>query len=99
MGPGATIGLISAEAFPTAIRGMGYGIAAGFGKAGAAIGTQVFTPIRAAAGPSSTFYVSGGIGVIGCAIYYLLPDGRAVDLRKEDERFEEYLKCHGFHAD
>ncbi|TVY81428.1 Glycerophosphoinositol transporter, partial [Lachnellula suecica] len=58
MGPGATIGLMSVESFPTAVRGMGYGVSASFGKAGAAIGTQVFTPIQDAAGNSATFYVA-----------------------------------------
>ncbi|KAF2722658.1 MFS general substrate transporter [Polychaeton citri CBS 116435] len=91
MGPGATIGLISCEAFPTAARGMGYGIAAGFGKAGAAVGTQVFIPIRDAAGPSSTFYVAGGIGILTSCIYYFLPEGRDVELELEDEKFEEFL--------
>ncbi|KAK5121187.1 hypothetical protein LTR85_005671 [Meristemomyces frigidus] len=95
MGPGATIGLISCEAFPTAARGMGYGIAAAFGKAGAAIGTQVFTPIRAAAGPESTFYVAGGVGLLASLIYYFLPEGQAVDLEKEDEEFEKLLMMHG----
>lgn len=33
MGPGATIGLIPCEAYPTAVRGIGYGVSAGFGKA------------------------------------------------------------------
>jgi hypothetical protein len=92
MGPGATIGLISCEAFPTAARGMGYGIAAGFGKAGAAIGTQVFTPIRAAAGPASTFYVAGGVGILASAIYYFLPEGSKSELEKIDEEFEQLLE-------
>lgn len=95
MGPGATIGLISCEAFPTAARGMGYGIAAGCGRAGAAVGTQVFTPIRAAAGPSSTFYVAGGIGVLASVIYYYLPEGSEVDLETEDEEFEKLLGSRG----
>lgn len=95
MGPGATIGLISCEAFPTAARGMGYGIAAGFGKAGAAVGTQVFTPIRAAAGPASTFYVAGGIGILASVIYYYLPEGSRVELEREDEEFERLLHSKG----
>ena len=96
MGPGATIGLISAESYPTAVRGIGYGISAGFGKAGAAIGTQAFTPMRANEGPSSTFYLAGAVGIVGCVIYYFLPEGMTLDLRKEDEEFEAYLKEHGF---
>jgi MFS family permease len=95
MGPGATIGLISCESFPTAARGMGYGIAAGFGKAGAAVGTQVFTPLRDSAGPSSTFYLAGGIGLVTAAIYYFLPEGYGVDLQQEDEEFEILLEEEG----
>lgn len=96
MGPGATIGLISVESFPTAVRGMGYGLAAGFGKAGAAVGTQVFTPIENAAGKAATFYLAGGIGVLGNLIYFFLPEGRAVDLKVMDEEFEEYLRAEGY---
>lgn len=98
LGPGATIGLISCESFPTAARGMGYGIAAGFGKAGAAVGTQVFTPIRAAAGPASTFYVAGGVGIVTSAIYYFLPEGNKTDLERADEEFEQLLETHGKEA-
>ncbi|TIA33979.1 MFS general substrate transporter, partial [Aureobasidium pullulans] len=96
MGPGATIGLMSVELYPTAIRGMSYGISAAFGKAGAAIGTQVFTPIRDAAGPASTFYLLGGLSVLGVAIYWLLPEGRDIDLGVEDESFGIYLKGKGW---
>lgn len=96
MGPGVTIGLISAESYPTAIRGMGYGMSAVFGKAGAAIGTQVFTPIQQSAGKAATFYVAGGIGVIGCIVYCFLPEGRSVDLKLMDEEFEAYMKEHGY---
>jgi len=71
MGPGATIGLISVESYPTAVRAMGYGIAARFGKAGAAVGTQVFTPVQATAGKASTFYVAGNVGIVGVAISFL----------------------------
>ncbi|KAF7912755.1 uncharacterized protein EAF01_001776 [Botrytis porri] len=91
MGPGATIGLMSAESFPTAIRGLGYGVSAGFGKAGAAVGTQVFTPIQEVAGKSSTFFVAGGVGVLGVGVYWFLPEGREVDLREMDEEFERGL--------
>lgn len=96
MGPGATIGLISAESFPTAVRGMGYGIAAGFGKAGAAVGTQAFTPIQAAAGKAATFYLAGGVGVLGVIVYWFLPEGRSVDLGVMDEEFEGYMREMGY---
>ncbi|KAH0160858.1 inorganic phosphate transporter, partial [Aureobasidium melanogenum] len=96
MGPGATIGLMSVELYPTAVRGMSYGVSAAFGKAGAAVGTQVFTPIRDAAGPASTFYLLGGLSVLGAAIYYILPEGRDIDLAAEDESFNIYLRSEGF---
>ncbi|KAB8289687.1 hypothetical protein EYC80_010599 [Monilinia laxa] len=92
MGPGATIGLISAESFPTAVRGLGYGVSAGFGKAGAAVGTQVFLPIQAAAGKKSTFFVAGGVGILGTIIYWFLPEGRDVDLVAMDEEFERGME-------
>jgi MFS family permease len=96
MGPGATIGLISVESYPTAVRGMGYGISAGFGKAGAAIGTQVFTLIQTAAGKAATFYVAGGVGALGAIIYCFLPEGRVVDLRTLDEEFVQYMRGRGY---
>ena len=70
---------------------MGYGVAAGLGKAGAAFGTQVFTPLRDSAGPFSTFYLAGGIGIVTSAIYYFLPEGYGVDLQREDEDSETLL--------
>lgn len=91
MGPGATIGLISAEAFPTGVRGVGYGIAAGFGKAGSAVGTQIFTPLKLAAGPDSTFYLAAGVGIVTSAIYYFLPEGQNMDLAEMDEDFERLV--------
>jgi hypothetical protein len=56
------------------------------------VGTQVFTPIRDAAGPASTFYLLGGLSVLGAGIYYVLPEGRDIDLEVEDQRFSEYLR-------
>ncbi|KUJ08009.1 MFS general substrate transporter [Mollisia scopiformis] len=96
MGPGATIGLISVESYPTAVRGMGYGVSAGFGKAGAAIGTQVFTPIEEVAGKAATFYVAGAVAVVGMGVYWFLPEGRSVDLRVMDEEFEGFMREEGY---
>jgi hypothetical protein len=89
---GATIGLISFESYTTAVSGMGYGISARFGKVGAGIGTQVFTSIQVAAGKTAAFFVAGGVGVLGTAIYCFLPEGRAVDLKLMDEAFERYMR-------
>jgi hypothetical protein len=60
------------------------------------VGTQIFTPIRDAAGPASTFYLLGGLSVLGVGIYYVLPEGRDIDLGAEDEGFNEYLRSQGF---
>jgi MFS family permease len=67
MGPGATIGLISCESYPTAT-------------------------LRDWAGPPSTFYLAGGVGIVTAAIYYFLPEGHGVDLQQEDEDFETLLE-------
>lgn len=96
MGPGATIGLISSESFPTAMRGMGYSISNAFGRTGAAIGTECFTPLEQAAGQSSTFYLAGGVGVLGMFVYWFLPESGDVNLEEEDENLAAYMAEHGF---
>lgn len=96
MGPGATIGLISTESFPTAMRGMGYSVATAFGRTGAAVGTQCFTPLQDAAGDSATFYLLGGVAILGMVVYWFLPESGKLDLEKEDRELEEYLAGHGF---
>ncbi|RAK95318.1 metabolite transport protein [Aspergillus ibericus CBS 121593] len=96
LGPGATIGLISTESFPTAMRGMGYSVATAFGRTGAAVGTQCFTPLQDAAGDSSTFYLAGGVAILGMIVYCFLPESGKLDLKKEDRELEEYLALHGF---
>lgn len=45
VGPGSTVVLCASECFPTSIRGQMMGFVAAWSKAGAAIGTQVFTAI------------------------------------------------------
>ncbi|KAJ5684892.1 uncharacterized protein N7477_001237 [Penicillium maclennaniae] len=96
MGPGATIGLISSEVFPTAMRGMGYGIATAFGRTGAAVGTECFTHLQDQAGKSSTFYLAGGVAVLGIFVYYLLPESSEIDLEKEDRSLEDFLAEKGY---
>ncbi|KAL4943026.1 hypothetical protein BDV06DRAFT_151308 [Aspergillus oleicola] len=95
MGPGATIGLISTESFPTAMRGMGYSVALAFGRTGAAVGTQCFTPLRDAKGSSATFYLAGGVAVLGMGVYWFLPESGELDLEKEDRELEIYLRENG----
>ncbi|KAL4810316.1 major facilitator superfamily domain-containing protein [Aspergillus unguis] len=95
MGPGATIGLISSESFPTAMRGMGYSVALAFGRTGAAVGTECFTPLRDRAGESATFYLAGGVAVLGMIVYSFLPESRELDLESEDRELEGYLRENG----
>lgn len=64
-------------------------------KAGAAVGTQAFLPIQAAAGKRSTFFVAGGVGILGTIVYWFLPEGRDVDLAVMDEEFERGLEGEG----
>lgn len=96
MGPGATIGLILSESFPTPIRAMGYGIATAFGRTGAAIGTQCFTPLQQTAGKSATFYLAGAVAVLGMAVYCLLPETAGLDLDEEDRSLRAYLAEYGY---
>jgi hypothetical protein len=70
MGPGATLGLVSTESYPTAIRGVCYAISAALGKAGAAVGTEVFTPIKENLGQRWTFFFAAIFGAIGMVVYW-----------------------------
>ncbi|KAE8350018.1 major facilitator superfamily domain-containing protein [Aspergillus coremiiformis] len=96
LGPGATIGLISSESFPTAMRGMGYSVATAFGRTGAAVGTQCFAPLQQAAGKQATFYLAGGVAVLGMIVYWFLPESSELDLEEEDRELGVFLASHGF---
>jgi MFS family permease len=106
-GPGDALGLVSSEIYPTAVRGTCYGISAAFGKAGGAIGTQVFLPIRNAFGGASStngnravFIVSGGIALLGSILTLLfVPDYSKRYLKAGDEDFHEYLKEHNVYVE
>jgi hypothetical protein len=56
------LGLLSTEAYATAVRGTCYGISAAIGKAGAAIGTEAFTPIQTHLGKRWTFIIAAICG-------------------------------------
>ncbi|KAI5480317.1 metabolite transport protein [Pseudohyphozyma bogoriensis] len=104
VGPGSGIILVSAESFPTAIRGQGLGIASAFGKAGAAIGAQVFTAILAryddAVNPNQgsqvAFLIGSGFAVLGAIVaFFGLVDQRA-DLEVQDREFRVILESEGY---
>lgn len=97
LGPGDMLGLTSSEAYATGVRGTCYGLSAAVGKAGAAIGTQVFTPIRDNLGQRWTFIIAAIVGVVGIVVtYFFIPHLREDDLTSEDVRFATYLREQGW---
>lgn len=101
MGPGVATFLCGAESFPTPIRGHFLGLAAAFGKAGAAIGTQVFLPIQNSfpsedKGVQGVFLIGAAFALVGGLIaWFLIPD-KDRDLESEDYLFREYLSQNGY---
>lgn len=96
-GPANMQSVVSSESFPTCIRGTLYGLSAGIGKAGAAIGTEIFTPIQTHAGTKYTFFLSGGLSLIGCLFaYFLIVNTDKYDLAEKDEKFNQYLVEQGW---
>jgi len=101
MGPGVATFLCAAESFPTPLRGHYLGFAAAFGKAGAAIGTQVFQPIQDSfsdiqKGQQGVFLIGAAFALVGGLIsWFLIPD-KERDLESEDIKFRAYLEEHGF---
>lgn len=97
MGPGDMLGLVSVESYPTAVRGTCYGFSAAVGKAGAAVGTEVFTPIQDHLGKRWTFIIAAIVGVLGIVVtYFFVPDMSKKDLAEEDRKFMVYLRENGF---
>ncbi|KIK71109.1 hypothetical protein GYMLUDRAFT_148551 [Collybiopsis luxurians FD-317 M1] len=97
LGPGDMMSLVSAESYPTAIRGTCYGLSAAIGKVGAAVGTQAFTPIETNLGKRWTFIIAAIIGVLGILVTYLfIPDMTGIDLADEDTKFMQYLAENGW---
>jgi MFS family permease len=101
MGPGVATFLCASESFPTPLRGHYLGFAAAVGKAGAAIGTQVFTPIQNSFGDTfkgqqAVFLIGAGFALAGGLIsWFLIPD-KEKDLESEDRRFRDFLAANGY---
>ena len=101
MGPGVATFLCAAESFPTPLRGHYLGFAAAVGKAGAAIGTQVFTPIQNSfsdtqTGQQGVFLIGAAFAIVGGIIAWVCIPDKERDLESEDVRFKAYLEEHGF---
>lgn len=97
LGPGDMLGLMSSESYATAVRGTCYGISAALGKTGAAVGTQVFTPIQNNLGKRWTFIIAAVCGLAGILVTWIfVPNLQGEDLAVEDEKFRAYLVAHGW---
>lgn len=101
MGPGVATFLCGAESFPTPLRGHFLGLAAAVGKAGAAIGTEVFTPIQNSfddpeAGVRAVFFIGAAFAITGGIIAWVLIPNRERELEGEDARFRAYLAENGY---
>ncbi|KAI7884928.1 putative metabolite transport protein [Lichtheimia hyalospora FSU 10163] len=106
MGPGDCTILISAEMYPTAIRGTMYGLSAAIGKAGAAIGTQIFKPILNALieRTGDEIKAQGYVFIIGACIAFLgglltlffVPHMNDEKMQEQDAEFRGYLEAHGY---
>lgn len=105
-GPGDCTILVSAEMYPTAIRGTMYGLSAALGKAGAAIGTQVFKPILQALTANTgdalkaqgyLFIIGSCVGILGGIITVLfIPNMTNDSMEKLDIEFREMLAENGY---
>lgn len=101
MGPGVSTFLCAAESFPTPLRGHFLGFAAAVGKAGASIGTEVFSPIQDSfssteKGQQAVFLIGAAFTVVGGLLsWFLIPD-MSRELETEDARFKAYLEEHGY---
>lgn len=99
-GPGNMLGLISSESYATGVRGTCYGLSAAVGKAGAAVGTQAFQPIKDRLGNNWTFIIAAICGVVGILVTFLfVPDLTGEDLSVRDEKFRAYLVSNGWDGD
>ena len=104
VGPGSTVVLTASECFSTSIRGQMMGLVAAFSKAGAAIGTQVFSAILASwadegKANQATFLIGAAFALFGAAVaWFVIPDVSA-RLEDEDGLWKAYLEGKGWKAE
>ncbi|KAF7553980.1 hypothetical protein G7Z17_g3217 [Cylindrodendrum hubeiense] len=105
VGPGSTVVLLASESFPTSIRGQMLGFISAWSKAGAAIGTQVFTAIlnsydeeHASKGNQTAFLIGSAFAVLGALIaFFVIPDV-STRLEDDDAAWKVYLADNGWEA-
>jgi MFS family permease len=102
VGPGSTVVLVASEGFPTSLRGHMMGLISACSKAGAAIGTQVFTTVLnsyvddPSKGNQVTFLIGSGLAVVGALLaFFVIPDANK-KLGEEDEDWKVYLGDRGW---
>ncbi|KAM0267278.1 hypothetical protein ACHAPA_006058 [Fusarium lateritium] len=92
----STVVIVATEPFPTSVRGHTMGFIAAWSKAGAAIGTQVFTAILASysdtiKGNQVVFLIGSAFAVLGALnAWFVVQDGEK-HLEKEDQIWKSYL--------
>lgn len=101
MGPGVATFLTASESFPTPLRGHYVGFAAAVGKARAAIGTQVFTPIQKSLGDGlkgqqAVFLIGSAFAIFGGIIAWVFIPDMERELESEDTKFRREFEDNGF---
>ncbi|OCF38547.1 hypothetical protein I317_07681 [Kwoniella heveanensis CBS 569] len=101
VGPGNCNFIVSSESFPTPIRGHFLGLAAAIGKAGAAVGTQIFPLIQARfsttiKGHQAIFLIGSAICLVAAIVVMILVPNRRAQLEDEDTLFRQYLEENGW---
>ncbi|KAF5977555.1 major facilitator superfamily transporter [Fusarium bulbicola] len=105
VGPGSTIALVSAEPFPTSIRGQANGIISAWAKVGATLGTQVFTAVLnrytddVDKGNRVVFLIGSGFAVVGAAAAWFMLEETSRNLDDEDEIWKRYLRDNNWSGD
>ncbi|OMP86440.1 putative metabolite transport protein GIT1, partial [Diplodia seriata] len=100
----STVVLTASECFPTSIRGQMMGLVSAFSKAGAAIGTQVFSAILKSwtdesKADQATFLIGAAFAALGAVIaWFVIPDVSS-RLDDEDEAWRRYLEENGWSAE
>ncbi|SCO33951.1 related to GIT1-Glycerophosphoinositol transporter also able to mediate low-affinity phosphate trans [Fusarium fujikuroi] len=103
VGPGSTVVIVATEPFPTSVRGHALGFISAWSKAGAAIGTQVFTAILSSytdtvKGNQVVFLIGSAFAVLGALnAWFVVQDGQK-HLEKEDQIWKNYLEENGWDA-
>lgn len=105
VGPGSTVVLTASECFPTSIRGQMMGFVSAWSKAGAAIGSEVFSALSArwandaSRSNQAVFLIGSAFALLGAAIaWFVIPD-MSHKLDDEDVKWRAYLEEKGWKAE